>query len=65
MKTLLPELSKFASCRLATGLMETIALFIAVDLAYLNGNVIKVITSVTVIVLNYVGSKVIVFADKH
>ena len=65
MKTLLPELSKFVSCRLATGLMETIALFVAVDLACLDGNVIKAITNVAVIILNYVGSKVIVFADKR
>lgn len=65
METLLPELSKFVSCRLATGLMETVALFVAVDLAHLDGNVIKVITSIVVIILNYVGSKVVVFAGKR
>lgn len=63
-KTLLPELSKFVSCRFATGLIETIALFVAVDLAHLDGNAIKVITSVAVIVLNYVGSKIFVFARR-
>ena len=59
-----PELAKFVSCRVASGLMETGILFLAVDLLGWNGNVWKLITSVLVVVLNYVGSKLLVFRKK-
>lgn len=63
-KTLLPELSKFVSCRVATGVMETLILFVAVDLAHLDGNILKIFTNIAVIILNYLGSRIIVFCKK-
>ena len=59
-----PELAKFVSCRVASGLMETGILFLTVDLLGWNGNIWKLITSVLVVVLNYVGSKLLVFRKK-
>lgn len=63
-KTVVPELIKFVSCRLASGVMETVILFLAVDLMDWNGNIWKLITQVLVIIINYVGSKLLVFRKK-
>lgn len=60
-KTVLPELSKFVGTRIGSGFLETAILFLAVDAAGMNGNVWKLLTSVGVVVLNYIGSKLLVF----
>ena len=60
-KTVLPELSKFVGCRVASGVMETLILLLTVDILGWNGNVWKIITSVLVVILNYVASKLLVF----
>jgi len=62
--TVIPELSKFVSCRVASGAMETAILFLTVDLLGWNGNIWKLVTSVLVVILNYVFSKLIVFRKK-
>lgn len=64
MKTVIPELTKFVSCRVASGAAETLILFLAVDLLGWNGNLWKLLTSVLVVVLNYFGSKFLVFVRK-
>ena len=63
-KTVVPELVKFVSCRLASGVMETVILFLAVDCMNWDGNIWKLITQVLVIIINYVGSKLLVFRNK-
>lgn len=63
-KTTLPELIKFVSCRVASGVLETVILFLAVDCMAWNGNIWKMVTQVLVIVINYVGSKLLVFRNK-
>lgn len=60
-KTLWPELAKFVSCRLGSGILETVFIFFTVDLLHWNGNVMKLITGVMVVILNYFGSKLLVF----
>ena len=60
-KTVIPELTKFVTCRIGSGLLETGILFLCVDLLQFNGNVWKLITSVVVVILNYVASKLLVF----
>lgn len=64
-KAVVPELTKFIGTRLASGLLETGILTLAVDL--LNGNwlIWKLITSVLVVILNYIGSKLLVFRKEH
>ena len=64
MKVVLPELGKFLVCRVGSGLLETGILLVTVDLMHWNGNVMKLITSVLVVLLNYVGSKLLVFNKK-
>ena len=60
-KTVFPELVKFVACRIGSGVLETVLLLITVDWMDWNGNIMKLITSVLVVVLNYVGSKLLVF----
>lgn len=63
-KTLWPELTKFVGCRVGSGALETAIIFVTVDLLQLNGNVMKLIVSVLVVILNYFGSKFLVFRKK-
>ena len=63
-KTVGPELAKFVGCRIGSGLIETAIIFVTVDLLQFNGNIWKLITSVLVVILNYVGSKLLVFRKK-
>lgn len=61
MKTVVPELTKFVSCRIGSGLAETLIILVTVDILGWNGNIWKFITSVLVVVLNYVASKLFIF----
>ena len=60
----LPELGKFVGCRIGSGFAETAIVFVTVDLLCWNGNVMKLITSVLVVILNYIASKLVVFKNK-
>lgn len=62
--TVVPELVKFVGCRVGSGFAETLIIFVAVDLLNFNGNIIKLITSFIVVILNYVASKFLVFRQK-
>ena len=62
--TVVPELTKFIGCRIGSGAAETLILFLAVDLLGWNGNIWKLLTQVMVVVLNYIGSKLLVFRKK-
>ena len=63
-KTVVPELTKFVSCRIGSGLLETAIIFVLVDCLRWNGNIIKLLTSVLVVILNYLASKLLVFRKK-
>ena len=63
-KVVLPELAAFVGTRIGSGGLETAIIFLTVDLLGMNGNVWKLITSVLVVVLNYIGSKLLVFRKK-
>ena len=63
-KTVVPELTKFVGTRVASGGMESAIIWIAVDLLGGNGNLWKLVTSVLVVILNYIGSKLLVFRKK-
>ncbi len=62
--TVLPELGKFVGCRIGSGLLETGILFLTVDCLHWDGNLIKLVTSVLVVILNYVASKLLIFKKK-
>lgn len=65
MKTVVPEFLKFIGCRVASGAAETGILLLTVDILHQNGNVWKLAASVLVVILNYVGSKLLVFRDRR
>lgn len=63
-KTVIPELTKFIGCRIGSGAAETLILLVAVDILGWNGNIWKLVTQVMVVILNYIGSKLLVFRNK-
>lgn len=63
-KTVIPELTKFIGCRIGSGLLETAVMWLFVDVMIFDGNWMKVIVSIFVVVLNYISSKVFVFKRK-
>ena len=60
-KTVIPELAKFVGTRVGSGGLETAILFLTVDVIGWNGNLWKILTSILVVIVNYVGSKLLVF----
>ena len=60
-KTVVPELTKFVGSRIISGALETAIIFVTVDRLRWDGNVMKLVTSVLVVILNYVASKLVVF----
>lgn len=57
----LKEMVHFYLARIATLLIETIVLYILIDLMLINDTISKVFSNIIVIVLNYVFSKMFVF----
>ena len=64
MKVLLPEAGSFLSCRIGTGILELVLMYLTVDLLHWNGMLMKLLVNIIVIILNYVGSKLLVFRNK-
>ena len=60
-ETVIPELTKFVGSRVLSGVLETGIIFVTVDVLSWNGNVMKLVTSVLVVILNYAASKLVVF----
>ena len=59
--TVFPELAKFISARLLSGFLETLGLLVFVTWLGLDGNLIKILISVVVVILNYIASKFFIF----
>ena len=58
------EVPAFISCRLATGIMDIVIMYICVDILHWPAVIMKVLSNVLVIILNYVFSKLIIFKKK-
>lgn len=58
------EIVSFYSCRIATGVVDWVMMFVCVDLLGFNDMIIKVLANVVVIILNYVASKLVIFKKK-
>lgn len=63
-KVFVPELVKFVGSRIGSGVLGILILFVTVDILHWNGNLWWIIKSVAVVILNYVGSKLLVFRKK-
>lgn len=57
------EIISFFGCRLATGVLDVVIMYFAVDVFASNGTVWKIISNVLVIIINYVASKLIIFKN--
>ena len=57
----IPEVTKFVGTRVGSGFLETAMIFLFVDLLSWDGNIVKIAVSVLVVIINYVGSKLLVF----
>ena len=64
-RTVIPELSKFVGSRLFSGAVETAIIYLTVDILLWNGNLMKLVVSVLVVILNYVASKLFVFRSQR
>lgn len=58
---ILREAVSFFSCRLATGILDLLIMVIFVDLLGKNGMLIKILSNILVIILNYAASKILIF----
>lgn len=63
-KTVIPELTKFVGCRIGSGAVETVLLLLCVDWLKWDGNLMKILTSILVVIINYIASKLLVFRKK-
>ena len=63
-KFLIKELSSFVSCRILSGIIEMILMYTMISLMSLNDFIVKIITNVVVVILNFIFSKLIIFKNK-
>ena len=61
MPVMFPEFTKFVGCRIGSGVIETVFLMLTVDIVHWNGNIMKILISVFVVISNYLASKYFVF----
>ena len=57
----LKEIVGFFMCRLATGLLDLAVMVVFVDYLRFNDMLIKILSNIVVIVLNYIASKLMIF----
>lgn len=61
-KNIINEVVSFFGCRLLTGLLDIVIMYISVDLLFINGLVMKCFSNAVVIIINYIASKKIIFS---
>lgn len=60
-KFLFKEFLSFVSFRLLSGVIEMLIMYVMIDLLLMNDFIVKLITNIIVIILNYLFSKMIIF----
>ena len=63
-KAIIGEIGAFFACRVTTGIMDAVIMYVFVDRMHFNNMLVKILSNVLVIILNYVGSKLLVFRKK-
>lgn len=61
---MMQEFVSFVSCRLFTGACDLLIMHVFVDYMGMNDLLIKIVSNVLVVILNYVASKLIIFKKK-
>lgn len=59
------ECISFMGCRLATGVMDVVIMYLSVDILHFNDVFMKIVSNVFVVILNYVFSKLFIFSKKQ
>ena len=59
------EILSFFLCRLGTGVLDWVLMYLLVDQLHLNVLVVKISVNILVIILNYVASKLLIFRKKN
>lgn len=60
-KAIIKEILSFFSCRILTGVMDVVIMYVAVDVLEFNSLLWKIISNVLVIIANYIFSKIYIF----
>lgn len=60
-KAVIGELISFFSCRLLTGGLDLLMMYVFVDMVGVNDLIMKIISNIIVIILNYIASKLLIF----
>ncbi|MBP1856068.1 GtrA family protein [Metaclostridioides mangenotii] len=63
-KYVIKEMLSFMSCRVLSGVIELVLMFVMLNLLLINDFIVKVITNIVVIIINFILSKLIVFKNK-
>ena len=58
------ECVSFFGCRLATGLLDVLIMFVSVNILHFNDMVMKILSNILVIILNYIFSKLFILDRK-
>lgn len=58
---IIKEIGSFFACRLTTGIVDWVCMYVFVEVLKCNDLIIKIIANIVVIVLNYVASKLLIF----
>ncbi len=62
-KFILKELTSFMSCRILSGTIELTLMYIMINFMLINDFIVKIITNIVVVVLNFIFSKLIIFKN--
>lgn len=62
-KSILKEMFAFINCRLLSGAIDMVVMFLLVDILIVNSMYAKLITQIIVVILNYIFSKLVVFKN--
>lgn len=60
-RVLVKEILAFFGCRLTTGVLDVVVMYMAVDVIHSNGTIWKIISNIIVIIINYIASKLVIF----
>ncbi|MBQ9922709.1 MAG: GtrA family protein [Clostridia bacterium] len=63
-QAIVKEIVSFFACRIATGVVDWVCMFLFVEVLHFNDVVIKVFANIFVIILNYIASKLIIFRKR-
>lgn len=64
-KEIMAEVTSFFTCRVLTGVLEIGIMLLCVDVMGFDDLLMKVVSNVVVIILNYIASKLVIFKESH